>query len=206
MITLANTSPSAEIYKSIEDIPVTFGPLELAGIMGISRNKAYDLANTPGFPKLHIGKRIVISKKHFITYQLVLSQKDASGKRRQKWISTGLREKGNKRRAEAMMHKLLNEYACAHVDFSANVLFVDFMHSWLESMKNALELNSYECYHDIIARYVDTYFRDRPIPLQRLEPLHIQQLYDHYMEQGLIPQRCSRFTPTFAKRCSMRSI
>ena len=29
-------------YTLLEDIPITFGPLELAGIMGISRNKAYD--------------------------------------------------------------------------------------------------------------------------------------------------------------------
>jgi len=118
-------------------------------------------------------------------YQVVLSQKDTNGKRRQKWISTGLHEKGNKRKAEAIMRKLLSEYGNANVDFSADVLFVDFMHSWLESMKNALEINSYECYKDIITRYVDSYFESRPISLQRLEPIHIQQLYDFYMAQGL---------------------
>ena len=55
-------------YKSLEDIPATFGPLELAGIMGISRNKAYDLVNEPDFPKIRLGRRIVISKRHFITW------------------------------------------------------------------------------------------------------------------------------------------
>ena len=55
-------------YKSLEDIPATFGPLELAGIMGISRNKAYDLANAPDFPKMRVGRRIVISKKHFAVW------------------------------------------------------------------------------------------------------------------------------------------
>ncbi|MCL2301389.1 MAG: helix-turn-helix domain-containing protein [Firmicutes bacterium] len=55
-------------YKCLEDIPATFGPAELAGIMGISRNKAYDLANAPDFPKLRIGRRIVISKKHFTAW------------------------------------------------------------------------------------------------------------------------------------------
>jgi len=38
---------------------------------------------------------------------------------------------------------------------------------------------------NIITRYVDTYFASRPISLQRLEPMHIQQLYDFYMAQGL---------------------
>ena len=55
-------------YKCLEDIPTTFGPAELAGIMGISRNKAYDLANAPDFPKLRVGRRIIISKKHFAAW------------------------------------------------------------------------------------------------------------------------------------------
>jgi len=120
-------------------------------------------------------------------YQVVLSQKDANGKRRQKWISTGLKEKGNKRKAEAFMRKLLSEYESTKMSFSVDVMFVDFMHTWLESMKNALEINSYECYKDIIKRYVESYFKDKPISLQRLEPMHIQQMYNYYMEQGLSP-------------------
>ena len=55
-------------YKCLEELPATFGPTELAGIMGISRNKAYDLTNTPDFPKLRVGRRIVISKKHFTAW------------------------------------------------------------------------------------------------------------------------------------------
>jgi len=55
-------------YTILKDIPVTFGPIELASILGISRNKAYDLANKPDFPKLRLGRRIVISKSHFILW------------------------------------------------------------------------------------------------------------------------------------------
>jgi len=55
-------------YALLEDIPITFGPLELARILGISRNKAYDLAKSPDFPKIHLGRRIVISKKHFMNW------------------------------------------------------------------------------------------------------------------------------------------
>ena len=33
-------------------------------------------------------------------YYAVLSYQDAAGKRHQKWVSTGLPQKGNKRRAE----------------------------------------------------------------------------------------------------------
>ena len=55
-------------YTLFEDIPITFGPLELASIMGISRNKTYELVSEPDFPKIRLGRRIVISKRHFIAW------------------------------------------------------------------------------------------------------------------------------------------
>lgn len=54
------------MYKNIDEIPITFGPSQLATILGISRNKAYELANRPDFPKYRVGRKIIISKKHFI--------------------------------------------------------------------------------------------------------------------------------------------
>ena len=56
------------MYKSIDDVPITFGPTQLADILGISRNKAYELVNRADFPKYHMGKKIIISKKHFIAW------------------------------------------------------------------------------------------------------------------------------------------
>lgn len=50
------------MYKNIDDLPITFGPAELAEILGISRNKAYDLVNQPDFPKYRVGRKIVIRK------------------------------------------------------------------------------------------------------------------------------------------------
>ena len=56
------------MYKSIDDLPITFGPAELSTILGISRNKAYELANRIDFPTYRVGKKIIISKKHFIAW------------------------------------------------------------------------------------------------------------------------------------------
>ncbi len=56
------------MYQNLDELPVTFGPLELAKILGISRNTAYDLVNRPDFPKYRVGKKIIISKKHFIKW------------------------------------------------------------------------------------------------------------------------------------------
>jgi hypothetical protein len=56
------------MYKSVDDLPITFGPAELSAILGISRNKAYEIANRIDFPKYRVGKKIIISKKHFIAW------------------------------------------------------------------------------------------------------------------------------------------
>ena len=56
------------MYKNIDEIPITFGPAQLGDILGISRNKAYELANRPDFPKYRVGRKIIISKKHFVRW------------------------------------------------------------------------------------------------------------------------------------------
>lgn len=43
-------------------------------------------------------------------FYFVLNLYDANGKRKTKWISTGLTVRGNKRKAEAMLHEVLLRY------------------------------------------------------------------------------------------------
>ena len=43
-------------------------------------------------------------------FQMILTWKDATGKRRSKSISTGLTVKGNKKRAEKMLMKARSEF------------------------------------------------------------------------------------------------
>lgn len=56
------------MYKNIDELPITFGPAELASILGISRNKAYELVNRADFPKYRVGRKIIISKRHFVAW------------------------------------------------------------------------------------------------------------------------------------------
>ena len=64
----AHIETNTIVYKSIDDLPITFGPADLATILGLSRNKAYELVNRPDFPKYRVGKKIIISKKHFVIW------------------------------------------------------------------------------------------------------------------------------------------
>ncbi len=56
------------LYKNLDDIPLVFGPQELAKILGISRSKAYELVNQSDFPRYRYGRRIIIQKDHFIKW------------------------------------------------------------------------------------------------------------------------------------------
>ena len=67
-------------------------------------------------------------------YYAVLNFKDKEGKRKQKWIATGLEVKNNKRKAEQMLNKLIskrqifNSRICLFFEKSINFeLFCDFV-------------------------------------------------------------------------------
>lgn len=55
-------------YKSYDELPVMFTPATLAEILGVSKATAYGVVNRPDFPKLRIGKRIIISKKCYLEW------------------------------------------------------------------------------------------------------------------------------------------
>ena len=52
----------------IEELPAFFNPRQLAIVLGISKDTAYRLSATKGFPSLRIGKRIIIHREKFIEW------------------------------------------------------------------------------------------------------------------------------------------
>jgi predicted DNA-binding transcriptional regulator AlpA len=55
-------------YTSFEDLPLVLDVVTVSKILGISRNKAYELSNSEGFPVLKLGKRKVVPKQRFIEW------------------------------------------------------------------------------------------------------------------------------------------
>lgn len=55
-------------YKTVDELPVTLNAEELKVFLRISRAGVYQLMNTPGFPTIHIGKRMVVPKDRFIEW------------------------------------------------------------------------------------------------------------------------------------------
>lgn len=112
-------------------------------------------------------------------YYAVLSYYDSKNKRHVKYISTGLPEKGNKRKAEAELVKISNAFEPpAEIgELCSNMLFADYLLGWLEIVKVRVKPTTFGSYESMVKQSVEPYFRNKPITLKDLEARHNQQFY-----------------------------
>ncbi len=91
-------------------------------------------------------------------FYIVLNYKDECGKRKNKWISTGLSVKGNKKKAEALLIEARKNFEVPQQVDQENPLFSDFMLQWLEMMKHRIH------YHANIRKALQYAFKTDMIP------------------------------------------
>jgi len=118
-------------------------------------------------------------------YYAVVNYYDEAGKRKQKWISSGLEAKGNKRKAELFLSKTLAEYRGFDIQPCKDVQYSDFTLKWLEIAAKSIEPNTTESYLATINRYIKPHFAETKISLQELKPSHIQDFYEKLSQKGL---------------------
>lgn len=118
-------------------------------------------------------------------YYAVLNYRNAGGQRKTKWISLGLPEKGNKRKAEAELARLRAEFEPPKEvgDLSSNMLFADYLLEWLEIAKGRLAVATYSSYAAMIKKPVGPYFRQRNLTLRELEARHLQMFYSEMIRK-----------------------
>ena len=118
-------------------------------------------------------------------YYAVLNYRDAGGQRKTKWISLGLPEKGNKRKAEAELARLRAEFEPPKEvgDLSSDMLFADYLLEWLEIAKGRLAVATYSSYAAMIKKPVGPYFRQRNLTLRELEARHLQMFYSEMLRK-----------------------
>lgn len=122
------------------------------------------------------------------TYYVVVNYKDEFGKPKQKWISTGLRERGNKTKANARMKEILRNFNLANevtkFKKEEDILFTDFLNSYLDIKKEQIEpvtINMYNKLSEVIIKY----FKNMKLKLKDLKPFHIEGFYKSQYERGL---------------------
>ena len=114
-------------------------------------------------------------------YYMVLSYTDSDGKRKQPWIPTGLPVKGNKKRAEKMLIETRQTYvppvSNGNGHLSADMLFADYMETWLEIIRGSVEKTTFSSYTQMVKKKIVPYFRDTGLTLGSIQAKHIQSFY-----------------------------
>lgn len=122
-------------------------------------------------------------------YYAVLNTRDKNGKRVPKWIPTHLKaEKGNKRKAQAILTELKLTYSdCEYVE-PTKWLFCDYLRDWLEIHKADIQQSTYDGYKHMFTKHIYPYFKALNVKLIKLKPYDIQKYYaDCQSEKGLSP-------------------
>ena len=111
-------------------------------------------------------------------YYAVLNYTDSLGKRKTKWISTGLTVKGNKKRAEAILMDARRNFNPEEPKvMNGDILFADYMEKWLDIIKSSVAVPTFASYSTTVKRIVAPYFREKEVTLKNLTAKDIQEFY-----------------------------
>jgi len=126
-------------------------------------------------------------KERYNTYYIILNFKDNCGKRKQKWIPTGLSVKNNKRKAEKMLTEVIAEYSDTPYIESAKVLLCDYIKSWVNASKSKVQVTTYDGYVCMLDKHIYPYFKRLGVELSNVTPAIIQKYYNDKLAAGLNP-------------------
>lgn len=130
---------------------------------------------------------------------MVLNLYDEDGKFRQKWVSTGLTEVGNKKKAEAILGRTLvelndrrNELERERKMAETNPLVVDCLIDYLKKVKNNIEGNTFQAYLHRCKK-IETYFQGKRV--QDITPREVNQFCQYLLEKGKVNQKTGEREP-----------
>ena len=141
-------------------------------------------------------------------FYFVINLYDANGKRKIKWISTGLTVRGNKRKAESMLREVLLHYdetgelptgrggAYEKVDAKtakplplplqpvnkSEMLFLDYLNEWVQVHKASIQPATFISYNRMITGRITQYFEPLGLKLCEVTP----QVLDEFQEKILL--------------------
>ena len=114
---------------------------------------------------------------------MVLNYRDKSGARKQKWISTHLQERGNKKKALAMLDATLEEYKASQIE-PIFMDFADYLEKWLPTMEHKVRRSTYRAYVGNMTNHIIPYFKQHRVELQKLRPTDLERYYEEMTQAG----------------------
>ena len=110
-------------------------------------------------------------------FYIIVNTKE-NGKRKQKWIATGLDVKGNKRKAEQLLRETLMECEKAPVRPVNDVLFADYIRAWLGKAERKVDSVTFQGYKLMANAQVIPYFDQSGILLHDVTREVLQAFFD----------------------------
>lgn len=116
-------------------------------------------------------------------YYMVLNSTE-NGKRKQKWISTGLSEKGNKRKAEQMLREKLTEEEKHNPVVRADMTVADCVRRWLVRIQRRVDEVTYRSYLHTSETHILPYFEKSQLKLCDCTVEALQTYFDEKHQNG----------------------
>jgi len=117
-------------------------------------------------------------------FYIVLNTRDANGKRKNKWISTGLEVKGNKKRAEKLLRNALAEYEKREKLVHSDMTFADAIREWLRGTEIRIDQSTYQSYTELTRTQILPYFDALGVKLIDVDRKTLQAYIDEKHRNG----------------------
>ncbi|MBD5100748.1 MAG: site-specific integrase [Clostridiales bacterium] len=131
----------------------------------------------------------------------VITYTDEGGKKKHKWISTGLKERGNRKAAKEILDKAITDFQEQQEaarnklrqraqpkeadKADATMLFSDYCAKYIESIKGTLSAQVYAEYSGYYLRQFRQFFDKRKLRLIDITETELNEYYDHLRARGV---------------------
>lgn len=158
-------------------------------------------------------------------FYFVINLYDANGKRKIKWISTGLTVRGNKRKAESMLREVLLHYdetgelptgrggAYEKVDAKtakplplplqpvnkSEMLFLDYLNEWVQVHKASIQPATFISYNRMITGRITQYFEPLGLKLCEVTPQVLDEFQEKILLEGYTTNTVIHYHAIFGK-------
>ena len=158
-------------------------------------------------------------------FYFVINLYDANGKRKIKWISTGLTVRGNKRKAESMLREVLLHYdetgelptgrggTYEKVDAKtakplpqhlqpvskSEMLFLDYLNEWIQIHKASIQTATFISYNQMIQGRITQYFKPLSLKLCEVTPQVLDEFQEKILLEGYTTNTVIHYHAIFGK-------
>ena len=158
-------------------------------------------------------------------FYFVVNLYDANGKRKIKWISTGLTVRGNKRKAESMLREVLLHYdetgelptgrggTYEKVDAKtakplplplqpvnkSEMLFLDYLNEWVQVHKASIQPATFISYNRMITGRITQYFEPLGLKLCEVTPQVLDEFQEKILLEGYTTNTVIHYHAIFGK-------